>query len=62
LRTLGQRDLEARVVFAATGRHYANRKEAARATQGEVELLRSVFAGQSSIEAPTDPLGLTRAG
>jgi 1-acyl-sn-glycerol-3-phosphate acyltransferase len=62
VRTLGQRHLEARVAFAATGQRYADRKEAARATQAEVELLRSAFAKHSAIKAPTDPFRLTRAG
>jgi 1-acyl-sn-glycerol-3-phosphate acyltransferase len=62
VRTLGQRDLAARVVFATGGRRYADRKEATRATQGEVELLRSVLAGRSAMEPSTDPHRLTRAG
>jgi lyso-ornithine lipid O-acyltransferase len=62
VRTLGQRHLEARVAFAAAGARYTNRKEAARATQAEVELLRSVVAGHPAIKPPTDPFRLTRAG
>jgi 1-acyl-sn-glycerol-3-phosphate acyltransferase len=62
VRTLGQRDLAARVVFAASGRRYAERKEAARATQDEVGALRTVLAGRSAVKHPTDPLRLTRAG
>jgi lyso-ornithine lipid O-acyltransferase len=62
VRTLGQRQLEARVVFAAGGKRYGDRKEAARATQAEVELLRSVFAGRSATQPATDPFRLTRAG
>jgi 1-acyl-sn-glycerol-3-phosphate acyltransferase len=62
VRTLGQCDLTARVVFAAGGRRYADRKEAARATQGEVEALRGVLAGRSAMQHRIDPLRLTRAG
>ena len=63
LRTLGQRHLEARVAFATTGRPYADRKEAARVTQAEVELLRTVFARHSALKPPhPDPFPLTRAG
>jgi 1-acyl-sn-glycerol-3-phosphate acyltransferase len=62
VRTLGQRHLEARVAFAATGQRYADRKEGARATQAEVELLRNVFAKHSTIKPPTSPFRLTRAG
>jgi lyso-ornithine lipid O-acyltransferase len=56
VRTLGQRHLKARMVFAAAGRRYADRKEAARATQAEVEQLRSVAAGHAAIQPSTDPL------
>ncbi|HEX6495407.1 MAG TPA: lysophospholipid acyltransferase family protein [Acidobacteriaceae bacterium] len=62
VRTLGQRNLEARVAFAPAGRCYADRKEAAHATQAEVELLRSVFARHPSIKPRIDPFRLTRAG
>jgi 1-acyl-sn-glycerol-3-phosphate acyltransferase len=66
VRTLGQRDLKARVIFAAEGKRYADRKQAARATHSEVEWLRSVLAGLaavgSSTHPPTDPLRLTLAG
>jgi 1-acyl-sn-glycerol-3-phosphate acyltransferase len=62
VRTLGQRDLQARVVFAASGRRYADRKEAARAAQGEVEVLRSLLAGRSAMKPSGAPLRLTRAG
>jgi 1-acyl-sn-glycerol-3-phosphate acyltransferase len=63
VQTLGQHNLEARVAFAATGRPYADRKEAARVTQAEVELLRTVFARHSALKLPqTDPFRLTRAG
>jgi 1-acyl-sn-glycerol-3-phosphate acyltransferase len=50
VRTLGQRNLEARVAFARAGRRYPDRKEAARATQAEVELLRSVSRSESAYE------------
>jgi 1-acyl-sn-glycerol-3-phosphate acyltransferase len=67
VRTLGQRRLKARVTFAAEGKRYGDRKQAARATQGEVELLRSVLAGHAVIQPsmdplPMDPLRLTAAG
>jgi lyso-ornithine lipid O-acyltransferase len=62
VRTLGQGHLEARVAFAPAGARYANRKEAARATQAEVELLRTVVAGRPAIKPRTDPFRLTRAG
>jgi 1-acyl-sn-glycerol-3-phosphate acyltransferase len=63
VQTLGQCNLEARMAFAATGRCYADRKEAARVTQAEVELLRTVFARHSALGPPqSDPLRLTRAG
>jgi 1-acyl-sn-glycerol-3-phosphate acyltransferase len=62
VRTLGQRHLEARVAFAETGRRYADRKQAARETQAEVELLRGLFADEPATEPPTDLFRLTRAG
>ncbi len=62
VRTLGQRNLEARVAFATAGQCYADRKEAAHATQTEVGMLRSVFAKHSSIKPRIDPFRLTRAG
>jgi hypothetical protein len=62
LRTLGQRDLKARVIFAAAGRRYVDRKEAARTTQAEVELLRSVVGGRPATKDPSDSYRLTRAG
>ncbi|HEY3990307.1 MAG TPA: lysophospholipid acyltransferase family protein [Acidobacteriaceae bacterium] len=62
VRTLGQRNLEARVIFAPTGKHYADRKQAARATQTEVEMLRGMFAGYSAVRPPADVFRLTRAG
>lgn len=62
VRTLGQRNLEARVAFATTGQRYGDRKEAAQATRAEVELLRSVFGRHSAIKPRTDPFRLTRAG
>jgi 1-acyl-sn-glycerol-3-phosphate acyltransferase len=60
-RTLGRRNLEARVRFA-TARGYAHRKEAARVTQAEVELLRSGFDGNPAIQPHTDLFHLTHAG
>jgi 1-acyl-sn-glycerol-3-phosphate acyltransferase len=62
MRTLGQRDLKARVIFAAMGRRYADRKEAARTTQAEIELLRSVVSGRPASKEPTGFYRLTRAG
>jgi len=62
VRTLGQGHLEARVAFAPTGARYTDRKEAAQATQAEVELLRTVVAGRPAIKPRTDPFRLTRAG
>ena len=61
MRTLGQRDLKARVVFTEA-RRYADRKEAARATQSEVELLRRMLAGRSAMKPTADRFRLTRAG
>ncbi len=62
VRTLGQRDLKARVVFAAAGKGYADRKEAARATQAEVAWLRSVLAGHAAIQPAREQIRVTRAG
>lgn len=62
LRTLGQRNLQARVAFATAGRQYADRKEAARATQAEVEGLRSLFTKHPASKAGTDAYRMTRAG
>jgi lyso-ornithine lipid O-acyltransferase len=62
MRTLGQRHLEARVAFAETGRRYADRKQAARETQAEVELLRGLVAGHPATKPSMDPLRLTRTG
>jgi 1-acyl-sn-glycerol-3-phosphate acyltransferase len=45
LRTLGQRDVKARVIFSAQRSRYSTRKEAARAAQAEVERLRHTMAG-----------------
>jgi lyso-ornithine lipid O-acyltransferase len=56
LRTLGQAGVEARVIFSTKRSRYTDRKEAARATQAEVELLRRVVAGNSNFTR------LTRAG
>jgi lyso-ornithine lipid O-acyltransferase len=61
VRTLGQHDLTARVAFA-TARRYANRKEAASATQAEVEALRGAVAGPTAIQPTADLLHLTHAG
>ncbi len=62
VRTLGQRDLQARVIFAAAAKRYVDRKEAARTTQAEVELLRSVVAGRPASNEPSGFYRLTRAG
>ena len=63
VRTLGQRKVEARVIFAARGRRYTDRKEAARVTQSEVELLRSAIAGHHPAnQNPSGFYRLTRAG
>jgi len=61
VRTLGHGKLEARVAFAAA-RRYSDRKEAARATQAEVERLRGTVAGRSAIETAAElrPLRHTR--
>ena len=61
MRTVGLRHLKARVAFAAA-RRYADRKEAARTTQAEVERLRSVVARHSATAAATDLLQVTSAG
>jgi 1-acyl-sn-glycerol-3-phosphate acyltransferase len=61
VRTLGQRHVKARVIFAAAGRRYADRKDAARATQSEVELLRSGLAGHAAIQPSVEPRRLTLA-
>lgn len=61
-RTLGERHLEARVVFSESKR-YAGRKEAARATQAEVCSLRSVVAEQRAVAWQSPALiRLTHAG
>ena len=62
MRTLGQRNLAARIAFSADAKRYAERKEAARATQAEVELLRDVFAGDPASKPCMNPIQLTRAG
>ncbi len=62
VRTLGQRDLKARVIFATAGRRYADRKEAARTMQAEVELLRSVVGGRPATKEQSRFYRLTRAG
>jgi 1-acyl-sn-glycerol-3-phosphate acyltransferase len=61
MRTIGQRDLTARVAFAKA-RRYADRKEAAGATQAEVETLRGAVAGRAAIQPTADLLHLTHAG
>jgi 1-acyl-sn-glycerol-3-phosphate acyltransferase len=60
VRTLGQSKLEARVAFA-TARRYADRKEAARATQAEIERLRGEVAGRPAIETAAELRPLTHA-
>ena len=62
VRTLGQRDLKMRVIFAATGRRYTDRKEAARTTHTEVELLRSVVTGRPASKEASGFYRLTQAG
>ena len=61
MRTVGLRHLKARVAFAAA-RRYADRKEAARTTQAEVERLRSVVARHSATAAAMDLYQVTSAG
>ena len=61
VRTLGQRSLKARVAFAPA-KCYADRKEAARTTQAEVELLRDRMAGWPAIQPTAELLHLTHAG
>jgi len=60
MRTVGLRHLKARLAFA-TARRYADRKEAARTTQAEVQRMRSVVARHSAIAA-IDLLRVTSAG
>jgi lyso-ornithine lipid O-acyltransferase len=60
-RTLGQRSLTARVAFAAA-KCYAERKEAARETQAEVERLRHAVSGRPALEPAAELLPLTHAG
>ncbi len=63
VRTLGQRQVKARVIFAARGRRYTDRKEAARVTQSEVDLLRSAIAADHPANHnPSEFCRLTRAG
>lgn len=59
MRTLGQRGLEARVIFGE-GRRYAGRKEAASAAYGEVEVMRGAIAGPAQRMASSETLLLTR--
>lgn len=59
MRTLGQRGLEARVIFGE-GRRYAGRKEAAPITYGEVVALRDAIAGPAERIASSESLLLTR--
>jgi lyso-ornithine lipid O-acyltransferase len=62
-RTLGERHLEARVVFSSESKRYAGRKEAARATQADVCLLRNVVAEQRTVARQSPALvRLTHAG
>jgi hypothetical protein len=61
MRTVGLRHLKARVAFA-TARRYADRKDAARTTQAEVERLRSAVARHSATTAAMDLLQVTSAG
>ena len=53
LRTLGQRQLRAHVAFAGAPRRFADRKQAARATQAEVDAMRAQMAerGQAGRQA-----------
>lgn len=61
VRTLGLRDLKARVTFAPA-RCYADRKEAARATHPEVELLRGRVAVRPATQPAAELRPLTHAG
>ena len=61
VRTLGLRGLKARVAFAPA-KCYTDRKEAARATHAEVELLRGRVTGRPAIQPTADLLHLTHAG
>ena len=61
MRTVGLRHLKARVAFGAA-RRYADRKEAARMTQAEVERLRGSVAQHSAAPATIDLLQVTSAG
>jgi lyso-ornithine lipid O-acyltransferase len=61
VRTLGQANLKARVIFAAEGKRYADRKDAARVTQNEVELLRGRLDGHAAIQPCVEPRRLTLA-
>ena len=54
--TLGQRSLTARVAFATAAKRYADRKEAARATRAEVEVLRGMAAGRRTAIQPAAQL------
>jgi 1-acyl-sn-glycerol-3-phosphate acyltransferase len=62
VRTLGLRNLMARVAFATTAQRYEDRKTAARATHAEVELLRGRVAGRPAIQPTAELLPLTPAG
>jgi 1-acyl-sn-glycerol-3-phosphate acyltransferase len=63
VRTIGQRGLEARVMYAEAGRRYTDRKEAARTTHEEVESLRNLLAGgRPARKEPVDLFHLTKAG
>jgi lyso-ornithine lipid O-acyltransferase len=63
-RTLGQGNVEARVIFSAKQSRYASRKKAARGTQREVESLRTAIAGPRAENQPLQDgfFRLTRAG
>ena len=60
-RTLGQSELQARVLFSPAARVYPDRKQAARITYAEVAALRTSLAAQQHTPPPTEPC-LTVAG
>ena len=62
LRTLGQRAVCVRVAFAGAGQRYNDRKQAARATQAEVEALRAAVSVQHKGCNLQAAQRLTRAG
>lgn len=63
-RTVGKVNVEIRVIFSVKRSRYTSRKEAARATQAEVELLRTLIAGLPAAKQPVQAglVGLTRVG